>query len=71
MGSRQEFSFSHNRTLHALTEFPVFTLARLRSACRILASIALIGQLLACGYKGPLYLPSPQSQTATTTSSAT
>ncbi|WP_353152132.1 lipoprotein [Pollutimonas bauzanensis] len=30
-----------------------------RTVCRIVASFALLSTLLACGYKGPLYMPPP------------
>ncbi|RTZ45379.1 hypothetical protein EKL30_04885 [Candidimonas sp. SYP-B2681] len=29
------------------------------TVCRIVASFALLSTLLACGYKGPLYMPPP------------
>jgi len=30
-----------------------------RTLCRIAASFAVLSTLLACGYKGPLYMPPP------------
>lgn len=30
-----------------------------RTFCRIAAGIAVLSTLLACGYKGPLYMPPP------------
>jgi predicted small lipoprotein YifL len=36
-----------------LTSTPAYTV------CRIVASFALLSTLLACGYKGPLYMPPP------------
>ncbi len=38
-----------------------------RRGMRLLASSLLMGSLLACGYKGPLYLPPPEDPPATLT----
>lgn len=38
-----------------------------RLGMRLLAGGALLGSLLACGYKGPLYLPPPEDPPATLT----
>ncbi|NYT62982.1 lipoprotein [Alcaligenaceae bacterium] len=37
------------------------------TVCRIVASFALLSMLLACGYKGPLYLPPPPAPDASLT----
>lgn len=41
--------------------------AAIHRAARLLASGVLLGGLLACGYKGPLYLPPPEDPPATLT----
>jgi len=38
-----------------------------RLGMRLLAGGVLLGSLLACGYKGPLYLPPPEDPPATLT----
>lgn len=41
--------------------------AATRRSMRLLGSGLLLGSLLACGYKGPLYLPPPEAPPATLT----
>lgn len=38
-----------------------------RRGMRLLAGTLLLGSLLACGYKGPLYLPPPEDPPAALT----
>lgn len=38
-----------------------------RRAARLLACGLILGGLMACGYKGPLYLPPPEAPPATLT----
>ncbi|WP_308810286.1 LPS translocon maturation chaperone LptM [Achromobacter pulmonis] len=45
-----------------ITEFPVFQLAFSRMALRIVATLVTTGMLAACGYKGPLYMPTPDGK---------
>ena len=40
---------------------PSRTSAAARRCARLLAGTLLLGGLLACGYKGPLYLPEPEA----------
>jgi len=39
----------------------------IRTGARLLAGGLLLGGLLACGYKGPLYLPPPEEPPSTLT----
>lgn len=41
------------------------------TVCRIVASFALLSTLLACGYKGPLYMPPPPPPDASLTNPPT
>ncbi len=41
--------------------------AALGRRLRLMAGMLLLGSLLACGYKGPLYLPPPEDPPATLT----
>ncbi|WP_371321216.1 LPS translocon maturation chaperone LptM [Achromobacter seleniivolatilans] len=45
-----------------ITEFPVFQLAFSRMAFRIVATLLASGMVTACGYKGPLYMPTPDGK---------
>ncbi|WP_348984421.1 lipoprotein [Achromobacter sp. Bel] len=45
-----------------ITEFPVFQLAFSRMALRIVATLLASGMVAACGYKGPLYMPTPDGK---------
>ncbi len=45
--------------------YPASSPARL--GMRLLAGTLLLGSLLACGYKGPLYMPPPEDPPATLT----
>ncbi|WP_353851386.1 MULTISPECIES: LPS translocon maturation chaperone LptM [Achromobacter] len=45
-----------------ITEFPVFQLAFSRMALRIVATLVTTGMVAACGYKGPLYMPTPDGK---------
>ncbi|MEN5166184.1 MULTISPECIES: LPS translocon maturation chaperone LptM [Achromobacter] len=48
-----------------ITEFPVFQLAFSRMALRIVATLVASGMVAACGYKGPLYMPTPDGKPPT------
>ncbi|WP_420094568.1 LPS translocon maturation chaperone LptM [Achromobacter deleyi] len=45
-----------------ITEFPVFQLAFSRMSLRIVATLLATGMVAACGYKGPLYMPTPDGK---------
>lgn len=40
----------------------MFQLAFSRMSLRIVATLALTGMVAACGYKGPLYMPTPDGK---------
>ncbi len=42
--------------------------SHIRQGARIIAGVLVLGSLLACGYKGPLYLPPPEDPPAELTS---
>ena len=49
-----------------ITEFPVSQLAYSRMALRIVATLVATGLVAACGYKGPLYMPTPDGKPPST-----
>ena len=63
--STQKFGFGHNRACK-ITEFPVSQLAYSRMALRIVATLVATGLVAACGYKGPLYMPTPDGKPPST-----
>lgn len=46
---------------------PRLSAATARKGLRLFACGLLLGGLMACGYKGPLYLPEPEAPPATLT----
>lgn len=47
------------------------TTTHAHTLCRIVASFALLSTLMACGYKGPLYMPAPPAPDAALTTPPT
>lgn len=43
---------------------PPLPAPRIRQSARTVAGVLVLGSLLACGYKGPLYLPPPEDPPA-------